>query len=74
MMLADNKTHNAAHFYIDTKNNHKNNYTGFIEVYRNGGVTIYQNTYLQSHDYKDLRSDEYDRYYYDLFNKTRMDV
>lgn len=74
MMLADNKTHNAAHFYIDTKNNHKNNYTGFIEVYRTGGVTIYQNTYLQSHDYKDLRSDEYDRYYYDLFNKTRMDV
>ncbi len=74
MMLADNKTHHAAHFYIDTKNNNKNNYTGFTKVYQTGGVTIYQNTYLQSHDYKDLQSDEYDKYYYELFNKTSVDV
>lgn len=73
MMLADNKQHNAAHFYIDTKNNHENNYTGFREVYRSGGVTIYKNIYLDSHSPKDLKSDDYDRYYYNLFNNTKKE-
>lgn len=69
MMLADNKTHHAASFYIDTTNGYIINYPGLTPIKTIGNVTIYENSYLIEHPNTPLNSSEYHTYYNNLFQK-----
>ncbi|MCD7781124.1 MAG: glycosyltransferase family 39 protein [Methanosphaera sp.] len=71
MMLAQNDSHNAATYYIDTGSGYEDGiYPGMTLIKEFGEVRVYENTYCLENSNASLDSDEYISYYNSIFNRT----
>lgn len=66
-ILAENDTHHAAAYYVDTHNNVKGEYKGLTKIYEKDNIVIYENSYMLGSKNKTFNSSEYKQYYDNLF-------